>query len=69
MQTKKAFQSLTIQAASLIGILEGMPFIVAEINKHTAGDLMADPTVLLFLKICSLIVVVYGRLRADTKIK
>jgi len=69
METKNKLKSLTIQAAAIIGLLEVLPSIINEINVALPSvDLTTNPLVITILKYASIIVVIYGRLRAKTKL-
>jgi len=68
METKNKLKSLTIQAGSMIILLQSLPMLVAEVDKMVPMDLSTNPKVIAGLTIASGIVAIYGRLRAKTKL-
>jgi len=68
METKNSFKSLTIQAAMFVAFLEALPRIVGEIDVAIPADLMTNDLILTVLKYAGIIVVIYGRMRAKTKL-
>jgi len=69
METKNKLKSLTIQGAAFVLFLESLPRIISEINNAIPSvDLMANPLIVELLKYAGIAVIVYGRLRAKTKL-
>lgn len=70
METKSSLKSLTIQASAAIIFLQGLPEIVAEIDKAIPSmDIATSPLVVKILTVCAGIVAIYGRFRAKTVLK
>jgi len=68
VETKSKFKSLTIQAGSVIILLQSLPALVAELDKMVPMNLSTNPKMIAGLTIASGIVAIYGRLRANTKL-
>ena len=65
METKKWYESLTIQASIVVAFLQGVPEIITQINAVAPGlGLSANPIVMKVLTVIAVIVAIYGRLTA-----
>ena len=67
---KKIYESLTVQFGTIILLLQGLPGIVAEIDKALPSiDLSSCPIVVNILTAAGAIVTIYGRIVARKIIK
>lgn len=69
MENKPWYSSITIIAAGFVAFLQGLPTLVAEIDKFVPMDLSVNPVVVKVLTIAAAIVAIYGRFTAKTQIK
>lgn len=67
MNAKPWYSSMTIWAAAIVGFLQTLPDLIAQINSIAPGlGLSANPLVIKILSIIGVIVAIYGRLTAST---
>lgn len=69
METKKWYQSITIQASAIVAFLQIVPDIIGQINAAVPSlGLSTNPIVMKALTIIGVIVAIYGRFTAKTTV-
>lgn len=69
MNNKPWYQSITIIAASIVGLLQIIPDLIAQVDAVLPVNLAANPIVIKILSVIGIIVAIYGRFTAKTTIK